>query len=141
MRHRHEALARQQRAAHQPRIGLVEIGRLLAVGGVDRRVAAEARAGHAHPRATDIVVAAVDRALITRLEVAFRMEQRRIALGIQKVMLPHVDAMTDDGRHREQEGKPIPDAESVRQPGETPEQPLTTRSSHVPLLSIARLHQ
>jgi hypothetical protein len=141
MRHRHEALALQQGAAHQSRIGLVEAGRLLAIGGVDRHVAAEARAGHAHPRATEIVIAAVDGALIARLEVAFRMEQRRIALGIQEVMLAHIDAMAEDGRHREQEGKLVPDTESIGQPGETPDQPLTKRSSHVPLLLIARLHQ
>ena len=56
-------------------------------------------------------------------------------------MLAHVDAMTDDGRHREHEGEPVPDLESVRQFGETSEQPLAKWSSHIPLLSTLRLHQ
>jgi hypothetical protein len=39
--------------------------------------------------------------------------------------------MTDQRRHREQEGKLIPDAESIGQSGETSEQPLAKRNSHV----------
>ena len=64
MRHRHEAAAREQIAAHSPWIRLVELGRPFAERVGDRHVAAEARAGHAHPGATEIVVAAVGCTLI-----------------------------------------------------------------------------
>ena len=141
MRHRHEAAAREQIAAHLPRIGLVQFGRQLTMGVADRNVAAEAGTGHAHPGATEIVVAAVGLALIVAVGAGPRLEQRGIAFGVGEVLLAHVDAMTDDGRHREQEGEPVPDLESVRQFGETSEQPLAKRSSHVPLLSTLRLHR
>ena len=67
MRHRHEAAAREQIAAHLPRIGLVEFGRLLAMGVADRNIASEAGTGHAHPGATEIIVAAVGLALIVTI--------------------------------------------------------------------------
>src|SRR5262245_2471038 len=67
MRHRHEGAAREQIAAYLPWIGFVEIGRLFAKRVRDRHVAAEARTGHAHPRATEIVVTAVGLAPIARI--------------------------------------------------------------------------
>src|SRR5262245_24739005 len=59
MWHRHEVAAREQIAAYLPWIGLVEVGRLFAKRVRDRHVAAEARTGHAHPRASELVVTAV----------------------------------------------------------------------------------
>src|SRR5439155_20730163 len=100
----------------------------------------KARGGHAHPRATEIVVTAVGLAPIARIGTTQRLEQRRIAFRIEKIMLAHIDAMTDQGRHREQEGKPIPDAESIGQPGETSEQSLAQRNSHVSLPLDVALH-
>ena len=131
MRNGHEVAAREQITAHLAGIGFVEIGRLFAERAGDPHVAAKARGGHAHPRATEIVVTAVGLAPIARIGTTQRLEQRRIAFRIEKIMLAHIDAMTDQGRHREQEGKPIPDAESIGQPGETSEQSLAQRNSHV----------
>ena len=131
MRHRHEAAAREQITTHPAWIGLVEIRRLFAKRVTDRHVAAEARAGHTHPRATEIIVTAVGGALVAGTVTALRLEQRWIAFGIREVVLAHIDAMADQRRHGEQEGKLVPDAESIGQCGETSEQPLAKRNSHV----------
>src|SRR5262249_53879435 len=63
-------------------IGVVEIRRLFAKGVADRHVAAEPRAGHAHPGATEIIVTAVGRALVAGTGAALWREQRWIAFGI-----------------------------------------------------------
>ena len=131
MGHRREAAAREQITTHLAWIGLVEIGRLFAKCVADRHIAAEARASHAHPRATEIVVTAVGRALVAGTVTALRLEQRWIAFGIRKVVLAHINAIADQRRHREQEGKPVPDAESIGQCGETSEQTLAKRNGHV----------
>ena len=109
------------------------------MGVADRNIASEAGPGHSHPGATEIVVAAVGLALIVTIAAGRRLEQRGIPLGIGEVLFAHVDAMTEDGRHREQKGKPVPDLELIGQSGETPEQPLAKRSSHVRPPSILRL--
>src|SRR3954451_21920363 len=106
----------------------------------DRNIASEAGTGHSHPGATEIVVAAVGLALIVTIASGRRFEQRGIPLGIGEVMFAHVDAMTEDGRHREQEGKPVPDLESIGQSGKTPEQTLAKRCSHRWPPWILRLH-
>src|ERR1700758_487574 len=67
MRHRHEGAAREQIAAYLPGIGFVEIGRLFAERVGDRHVAAEARTGHAHPWATELVVTTVGLPPIARI--------------------------------------------------------------------------
>src|SRR5262249_22656258 len=62
---------------------------------------------------------------------ALRLEQRWIAFGVREVVLAHIDALADQRRHGEQEGKLVPDAESIGQCGETSEQPLAKRNGHV----------
>jgi hypothetical protein len=132
MRNGHEGAAREQITAHLAGIGFIEIGRLFAKRVGNRHVAAEARAGHTHPRATQIVVAAVGLAPIARIAAAERLEQRGVPFRSEKIVLAHIDAMADQCRHREQERKPVPDAESIGQCSETSEQALAQWNSHVP---------
>ena len=77
VRHGHEALALQQLFADQARVRIVKAGFFLAETVRDRHVAAEARAGHAHPGLAEVVVAAVDGPLVANVYRRLRRQGMR----------------------------------------------------------------
>ena len=129
MRHLNEFafFTRQQLQADHPRIGRVEIGRLLAIGFRDRYVAAEASAGHSHPRAPKIVVTSICGSLIAWCRFRCGLQHRRITFCTEHVVAPHVDAQADQRRYRQRIRQAIPDAHAAGDAGENPEKTFVGR--------------
>ena len=132
-RRRDEFAAREQLTADDARIGLVELRRVLAEGFRNRRVAAEARVGHPHPRLRQIVEAAVRRSVRADVEAGWRRRVARRGLGIEDIAVAQVDPQRHQIRHREREGQPIPDAPAVDRAEDGRDKPFQFASPHVPL--------
>ncbi|GJE46879.1 hypothetical protein AEGHOMDF_6088 [Methylobacterium soli] len=122
-----ERAAREQPVADQARARLEQRRRRFPEGLIERHVAAEAGARHAHPGFREVVEAPISRPRRANIEPGGVGRGRRHGLGVGEIADPHQGAMTDDHRDRDQERPAVPGLDPAGAQGQPADEPLGGR--------------